>query len=167
MRTLALLVVLILIYINANPTTSAVSRNAEPARVDVRVSDLLDFGRSQVRTFALCGATRRLLVSHGTKDDALYQWDVDRHELEHTYHVGAGFFCDFVALSPDGRFAVVGCYPVRTGEPQVGPTPLKTLLLDTVMFATVRDLALDVRIFDVRFGADGGRFLITSNAGAR
>jgi hypothetical protein len=146
MRTLTLLLLM-----------CATVLGAPREEVTVEVSDELDFGRQDVRNFVLSNSSRRLFVSHlDKKDDLLYQWDVDKRELEHSYHVGPGYFCDNVALSPDGRFAVVGCYPIEGHK-------FKTILLDTTTFATVRDLGFDERISEVRFDRDGGRFLIKPN----
>ena len=128
--------------------------------ITVRVSDELDFGRRDVRNFVLSSSSRRLFVSHADKyDDSLYQWDVDKRKLEHIYHVGAGYFCDVVALSPNGRFAVVGCYPVEVSG------PCKTILLDTTVFKVVRDLAIAHRVFEVRFDRDGRQFLVRTTRG--
>jgi hypothetical protein len=126
-------------------------------RVTARVSDVLDFGRKEVRNFVLSDESRRLFVSHLDKDDALLdQWNVDTRQLVHTYRLGAGFICDSVAVSPNGRFAVVACFPLQSG---VG----RTILLDTVTFATIGDLALYERVREVHFDRDGGRFRVVTN----
>lgn len=119
-----------------------------------RVSDVLDFGRRRVRNFVFSNASRRLFVSHlDHHDDLLYQWDLDKKEVEHIYHIG-GFICDSVVLSPNGRFAVVGCWHSEDFRS-------KTILLDTVTKTIVCDLAIDERIGShARFDRGGDRFLI-------
>jgi hypothetical protein len=135
----------------------SVATPPDESSVNVNVSDLLDFQRRDVRNFVFCSETRQLFVSHlDKKDDRLYQWDVDTKKLVHVYRLGDGFFCDNVTLAPDGRVAVVGCFPDKIDG------PCKTLILDTREKTIAHDLGRDDRIFSVRFNRDGTRFLLST-----
>ena len=130
---------------------------AEPS-VPVHVNDLLDLGHRSVRVCVLCCETRRLFISHTEErdDDRLYQWNVDTKTVEHIYRLGDGYMCDNVALSPDGRTVVVGCWPLDSGH-------CKVLLLDANQKTIARDLGHSGRVFAVRFNRDGSRFVMRSS----
>jgi hypothetical protein len=118
-----------------------------------------------VRNFVFSPVTRQLFVSHTEPkvDDLLYQWNVDTRALQHTYHLGDGYMCDSVTLSPDGRFAVVGCVPHEFGE-----KPCKTLIIDIKNKRITHDLGRKERNFhDVQFDRDGKRFLMTEGIEAK
>jgi len=128
---------------------------ADIAEVNAHVSDELDFGRKGVRNFVFSNASRRLFVSHYEEkpNDLLYQWDLDKKEIEHTYHLGEGYFCFSVAIFPNGRLAIVECMDSKNHN-------TKTLLIDTTTFATVRELGVEGRSPGVRFDRQGERFLL-------
>ena len=114
-----------------------------------KIVRLFDLGRRDVRNFAFCSATRQLFISHlDKKDDLLYQWDVDSQQLIHTYQLGSRFICDNIAVSPDGRHLLVGCWPLEGSD-------CKTLLIDTKKRRVIHDFKRTDKIFDSRFSSDG------------
>jgi hypothetical protein len=143
-------------HIPTRPGT-VVSGLSEDGTSSFRVDEILDFRRREVRTFVFSPATRRLFVSHtDKKDDRLYQWAVDAVRLEHIYRLGEGFLCDYVAASPNGRFLIVGCWPLKGFGG-------KTLILDTQQHAIVHDLDRQGRVFSVQFSAEGTRFFLRTS----
>jgi len=116
---------------------------------------LFDFERRQVRNFTFCQATRRLYVSFtDNNDDWLYEWNVDTGKVIHRYELGKGYICDSVAISPDGKHLVVGCWPLSPSTLQC-----KTLIGDNASRQITEHLASrGTRTFCPLFAADGSRF---------
>ena len=128
------------------------SPDTEPAQAHFTIVDVFDLGRRGVRNFTFCPATRRLYVSFmDSKDDLLYEFDVDTGEVTHTYQLGNGYMCDSVAVSPDGDHLVVGCWPFSGSES-------KTLIVQTTPERTMLALELTDRTFWPKFSADGSFF---------
>jgi hypothetical protein len=144
-----------LLIVAISLSASLVSSRADDApREPFRISDVFDFKRHRVAKFLYCQANGHLFVSFAERgDDAFYEWDLDQKAVVHTYHVGEGYGCDHILLSPDGNLLVAGCWPVRG-------TTCKTLLFDTKDAHVVRDLEVASRIAEARFDKTGARIWI-------
>ncbi|MCY2930079.1 MAG: WD40 repeat domain-containing protein [Planctomycetota bacterium] len=118
------------------------------------LTEVLDFSQTSVSRLGFSPATRNLFVSFGD-DDKLYQWDLNTNTLAHTYRLGEGYRCDSVALSPDGRYLGVGCWPLDAGTRRC-----KTLILDTQAKRIHKDLGIDSRTYRPQFLPDGKTFAV-------
>jgi hypothetical protein len=116
---------------------------------EFKLRNVLDFARRDARHIEFCKQTRQLFIAFGDqKDDTLYQWDVDKCELVHTYHVGKGFHPYEYAISPAGKYLIIE-------RMDTFATNWETLIFDVEKRTVVRELGNIGCWFRLRFSADG------------
>jgi len=140
---------------NSQPSLSQVPTHQADA-AGFSIVNVFDLGRREVRNFVFTPGTRRLYVSFTDReDDLLYEWDVDREKLLRKYRLGKGYMCDSLAASPDGRYLIVGCWPLDFPRLEC-----KTVILDTEQKRITTTLDLMDRTFSPKFRDDGKRFWV-------
>jgi len=138
------------------PNTKSPETSARKSRFSV--VDLFDFEHRQVRNFEFCPVTRKLYVSFtDIKNDVLYEWDLDNGEIAHKYRLGDGYMCDSIAISPDGHYLVVGCWPLDSLQ------DCKTLIVDTTKKRIATTLPHKKRTARPQFSTDGSIFWTDRN----
>jgi len=117
------------------------------------LTNILDFGRPDVKHFEFNARTRTAFVSFAYKDDGISQHDLDTGKLLRTFHMGKGFIPYNYAVSPDGHFLIAERISTE------GLSSLDTRIIEVQSGRIIRDLG-DIGCWTswpnaVRFGSDG------------
>jgi hypothetical protein len=126
----------------------------------VTIVNVLNLGRAEVRQMAYIPGSSQLLVSHGgNSPSAVYQWNLKKEKLAHTYDLGPRFFCDEIRVSPDAKVVVVACCRVSDFDAKID-WGNKALILNPAKQSVIRSIDTPERIQRVQFTPDSQQFLL-------